>query len=150
MNEVFFNNFVYIITRQVGKNNLGGNTLIEGLINKEQIKKTELVEIKRLDEYIFENEIKNISLIKIDVEGYEFAVLKGLSRFLEKKLQKYPLIIVEIIPSAYSLQGLNLKALDNYMKNYFYYAYTLDGKSRIDITKYENIHVFNVLFMHEN
>jgi len=134
----------------VGKNNLGGNTLIEGLINKEQIKKTELVEIKRLDEYIFENEIKNISLIKIDVEGYEFAVLKGLSRFLEKKLQKYPLIIVEIIPSAYSLQGLNLKALDNYMKNYFYYAYTLDGKSRIDITKYENIHVFNVLFMHEN
>ena len=36
------------------------------------------IELKTLDEYIYEKNIKNIDFLKIDTEGYEFEVLQGL------------------------------------------------------------------------
>jgi len=102
-------------------------------------------EVRRLDEYLFERNIENIALIKIDVEGYEFPVLKGLSRYFEQKKDNLPPIVVEIIPRAYPLLGIELEDLENYMKKFSYYSYTLDGKHRIDFTKFTEIK--DVLFI---
>lgn len=101
--------------------------------------------VRRLDDYLFERNIENIALIKIDVEGYEFPVLKGLSRYFEQKKDNLPPIVVEIIPRAYPLLGIELKDLENYMKQFSYYSYTLDGKHKIDFTKFTEIK--DVLFI---
>ena len=40
--------------------------------------KKKIVKTITLDKYLNENKIKNIDLIKIDTEGHEFEILKGL------------------------------------------------------------------------
>ncbi len=42
------------------------------------------IKIMTLDYFIEKNKIKNIDLLKIDTEGYEFNVLKGLSKYNQK------------------------------------------------------------------
>jgi FkbM family methyltransferase len=44
---------------------------------------SEKVEVTTLDMYCKENSIKNISLLKIDVEGHELDVLKGAAKMFE-------------------------------------------------------------------
>ena len=43
---------------------------------------SEEIQLKRLDEYILSMNIEHIDFIKIDVEGHELSVLKGLGNFL--------------------------------------------------------------------
>ena len=52
------------------------------------------IQVKRLDEYIEEKAIKNIDLIKIDVETHEPEVLEGLGVLLEKY---QPSMLIEIL-----------------------------------------------------
>ncbi len=56
-------------------------------VNKKFAQK-ETVRIKKLDDFCEENKIKNIDLLKIDVEGHELEVLKGAKNMLEKKAIK--------------------------------------------------------------
>ncbi|WP_326981343.1 FkbM family methyltransferase [Chryseobacterium sp. MYb264] len=53
----------------------------------------ERVESISLDEYVREKQISKIDLIKIDIEGGEFAALKGMSNVLE---HYQPKIVIEI------------------------------------------------------
>lgn len=55
----------------------------------------ELIEVqcKTIDEYVIQKSIPKIKLIKIDVEGHEFNVLKGATKTL-RKLK--PIILIEI------------------------------------------------------
>ena len=62
------------------------------------------VPARRLDSYIGEKGLGRVSLIKIDVEGLEFSVLRGLSGYLEGTGHR-PVIICEIVPYAYPLLG---------------------------------------------
>jgi FkbM family methyltransferase len=57
--------------------------------------------VKPLDEVLAEKNIKSVDLVKIDVEGFEFEVLKGL----EKSIQFIRSIIVEV--SLIRLRGNN-------------------------------------------
>lgn len=45
-------------------------------------KKSEIIMLKRADEYIQEKAVKHINLLKIDVEGHEYYVLKGFGEYL--------------------------------------------------------------------
>ena len=38
----------------------------------------EQIQIRKLDDFLIENKITDIDLLKIDTEGYEFEVIKGL------------------------------------------------------------------------
>lgn len=49
-----------------------------------------------LDDYLVKMGIKHIDIVKIDVEGAELKVLRGLSKYLRKKLVKQ--MIIEINP----------------------------------------------------
>ena len=42
------------------------------------------IQLYTLDHFIEKNEIKNIDLLKIDTEGYEFRIIKGLSKYYTK------------------------------------------------------------------
>jgi len=65
--------------------------LISGNIKTSFISKEEVKTIT-LDDFCFENKIKNIDLLKIDTEGHEKEVLAGASSFFLNKQIKYILI----------------------------------------------------------
>lgn len=73
------------------KQNSGGGSFAP---NNENTKK-ESIEVITLDEYVNENNLKNIQFIKIDVEGYEPQVLKGAIETIKKYK---PSIFIEVSP----------------------------------------------------
>jgi hypothetical protein len=103
------------------------------------------VTVVRLDSYLAERNIDRISLVKIDAEGYELPILKGLQGFFERSKQR-PAIICEIAPRAYPLLGRTISELSEYMASYGYSAYDLiDGTTPVDLAAVE--HVEDVLFL---
>jgi hypothetical protein len=103
------------------------------------------VTVVRLDSYLAERNIDRISLLKIDAEGYELPILKGLQRFFESSKQR-PAIICEIAPRAYPLLGRTISELSDYMASYGYSAYDLiDGTTPVNLAAVE--HVEDVLFL---
>ena len=131
--------------------NIGANTILSGLIDREKIRDTILIQTRRLDEYIEKENIKNIKVIKIDTEGFEYPVLLGLKFFFNKccfnKLLIPPLIICEICPPACNLLGYKLEDLFKYMERFNYFPFSiLNSKKEISIEKIKKESTINVLF----
>lgn len=66
-----------------------------------------MVSVKELKNYVKENQIKNIDLIKIDVETFEYEVLAGYGKYLQ--IHK-PIVILEIQDRTI---GKNIESLFN-------------------------------------
>ena len=137
--KIFVNN--YALGEKVGSaiinipniHNIGYNSMVPGLIELNKIKEALKVKVIRLDDYIFRNKIEDISFIKIDVEGFEYPVLKGLTKFFDNEMITPPHILVEVTPSAYPLLGLKLNQLERLLSKYSYKAYTIYKERPIDI-----------------
>jgi len=102
------------------------------------------VRTRRLDDYLKENRIDEVSLIKIDVEGFEYFVLKGLEGYFKKSKHRSP-IICEISPSACARLGYTLKELCGFMADYGYQAYNIfnsNRKENIELAQEEKDVVF--------
>jgi FkbM family methyltransferase len=150
--QIFINNIALGDTTgtasiDINNDNIGANTMVSGFLEKEKIKKSIIINVKRLDEYIFEKNIQNISLIKIDVEGFEYFLLKGLTDFFEENIESLPPMIVEITPSAYPLLKCKIDDLVKLIKKYNYTPYSVDGKSKIDLNTLKN--TTDILFMQD-
>lgn len=113
--------------------NIGHNSMVPGLIEHDKIKEAIKVKVIRIDDYIFRNKIENVSFIKIDVEGFEYPLLKGLAKFFDNQMINLPRILVEVNPSAYPLLGLQLKNLNHLMSKYSYKAYTIYQERPINL-----------------
>src|SRR3989344_3770402 len=50
--------------------NIGANTILFGLMDREKARDAISIQTRRLDEYIEKEKIKNIKAIKIDTEGF--------------------------------------------------------------------------------
>ncbi len=92
------------------------------------MKKTQKVTIINLSKIILDNKIKEIDILKIDTEGFEYNILKGIENFDFTKI-KY--IYIEhhfdlMINKGYKLSDINM--LLN--KNNFYKKYKLKMKFR--------------------
>lgn len=131
----------------VSTSNIGWNTMVPNFMGKEDVKEKINVPVCRLDDYICKNNLRNITFIKIDTEGFEFKILKGLQNYFENtKAAERPPIYCEVAPGAYPLLRLSLKSLRDYMQEYSYYAVDIRDISKgIDITKLEK--TTNVLFL---
>jgi FkbM family methyltransferase len=81
---------------KVSENNSGMNRVFE---NAETGFNSESISIKTLDDVVWEQRIEKVNAIKIDVEGYEYKILKGAYNTI--KTHK-PILLVEI-------DDLNLK-----------------------------------------
>ncbi len=124
--------------------NIGGSTMVPGLMNREEQKDCLKVPVRRLDHYLLEKNMDRVSLIKIDAEGFEFPVLRGLEHFLEANTEKPP-IICEISSPAYPLLSLSLQQFSDYMEHWSYKAFSLiDSDKPIDVTELKQ--QTNVLF----
>jgi len=106
--------------------NIGWNTMVSGYMANRMLKETIKVHVMTLDEYISENNLDAVSLIKIDTEGYEYYVLKGMSGFLTHARTK-PAILCEINAAAYQFTAHSLEDLDLLVKEF--------GYRSVDVTK---------------
>lgn len=125
---------------------VGQSTMVPGYLpSKEGLPLS--VPVVRLDEYIESKQIRNISLIKIDAEGFEFPVLRGLERYFASQRERTA-IVCEIAPRAYALRKTSLSTLAEYMETYGYSAYDLaDAHTPVDIRRIRNVD--DVLFLTE-
>lgn len=105
------------------------------------------VNMIRLDEYVLIhiNDISRIRMVKIDVEGFEFSVLKGMRALLENR-QFSASIICEINPWIPSRLSYTLRDIEQYMQGFGYSSRKLDRpQSKLDLPSLQRLE--NVLFM---
>lgn len=92
---------------------------------------TEKISCLKLVDYIKNNGIKKIDLIKIDVEGYEYKVIKGL----EEKINIVNNIIFEYGIGTYSSSNCELKDIVSILsKNFKFYIIENGGIKFLDLT----------------
>lgn len=94
-----------------------------------EIVKEEEVSITTLDNFIKDNGITKVDLIKIDIEGAELLALQGARKLLENK--NAPLIIYESQYATTKGFGYHPIKIINYLKRLGYFLFELkekDGK----------------------
>ncbi len=128
--------FVTFQSGLAGFGNTGRGTVIE----KEE------VDVITLDAYVEKRGIKKVSLIKIDVEGFEWDVLKGG----EKLLAAMPALVViaELDKFNYDALGHDRFQIVAWMKERGYEAWSIERKTKkiVKITDENKEGVVNVLF----
>jgi FkbM family methyltransferase len=125
--------------------NIGWNTMVPGLMSRETTRESITVPVTTLGAYIRERNLRNITLIKIDTEGFEFPVLKGLLESFHPQSVP-PCLLVEVAPSAYALLGTSLDELGTYMKSRGYEAFAVhDRPLPVDLNAL--VETTNVLFV---
>jgi hypothetical protein len=93
-----------------------------------EFKEIDRVEFIRLDDYIEKNNIGGIDLLKIDVEGHELSVLKGLGKYLNKNFIK----IIQFEFGGCSVDsGVSLKELLEIFNGYKIYRITPRGIKKV-------------------
>lgn len=123
----------------------GQSTLVPAYKARSEIVSSLEVPVVRLDSYLATRGIDRVALIKIDAEGFELPILKGLEGFLTKSDHRPP-IICEIAPRAYPLLRRGISELSAFMAKYGYTARDLiDGVTPIDLVAMK--HVEDVLFV---
>jgi len=86
-------------------------------VNKDEMYSAVSAPVRTLDSIIDENEIKEIFLLKVDVEGHEYEVLSGASLALSTKM-------IENIQIERHLDDLRINdetKIQNFLKDYGYY-----------------------------
>jgi FkbM family methyltransferase len=107
---------------------------------EEFLNKTISVPVDTLDNYIIRNniKIKDISLVKVDVEGWEVFVFKGAKEML--KSEDAPPLLVEFTETNAFAAGTSCYELYDFIKSYGYNWYTYDDKNNKLIPEPKRIH----------
>lgn len=124
-----------------------GSSIVKEFLEYNALKVEKEIEVAmvRLDDYIKERRIGDIKLIKIDVESYEFEVLKGLSGYFDAGNR--PIIICEVhgFEVVKAVFGKDIKEFMGYMASYGYEAYNIWlPDQKVDLTR--NINIGNIIF----
>ncbi len=127
-------------TMYTHKGNIGGSSIVQGLIPEEQQDKTITIDICRLDDYLRQRVVTNVSMIKIDTEGYELPIMTGAIRYLEANRDNLPMIICEVSPHAFSLVNSNIDDFGNMMKELGYEPFCICGRHRIKLEKIRKVY----------
>jgi len=99
--------------------NIGANTMVAGVLPENAISKRAITDVISLGDYLLENHVRDVSLVKIDTEGYEFAVLKGMESYWRRAGHR-PVMLVEIAPHVYPAVGVSLDQLQEFIESYGY------------------------------
>ena len=91
-------------------------------------KDTKNAQILTLDEFISKNNISNVDFIKLDVDGYEYYVIKSGFNFLKNKK---PPIFMELAPYLYEEYGYSLESFLTIIKSLNYEFYDLKDLNKI-------------------
>lgn len=123
-----------IVSDQVGKQRIYfsgmDNTAASSVVNQTEI--YEDVSSINLDQFCKEKNVESIDLIKIDVEGFELKVLKGLTEML--KSHKVRHLFIEIVERHLERAGNSSEELIHFMNQFSYKGYSIKS---VSIEKYE-------------
>lgn len=100
-----------------GLENTGKSSLVKETTDYEEVSSV------TLDSFCDEHHIETIDLIKIDVEGYEFKVLEGLTRMLKE--QKVSHIFVELLDKNLAKAGSSSQEICDFLSEYGYESYSI-------------------------
>ena len=64
-------------------NNDGASSLLKRIDYEETQKQTGIINVKKLSDFVYENNIDKIDLLCMDVQGYELNILKGAEDFIK-------------------------------------------------------------------
>lgn len=81
----------------------------------------------RLDDFVEEQAILEVSLIKLDVDGFEYHVLSGAQKTLKRDL---PVIIMEFAPYIHQEHGASFEALVGLLVD-LGYSFSKEGSGRL-------------------
>ncbi|MFK0729779.1 MAG: FkbM family methyltransferase [Gloeotrichia echinulata IR180] len=113
--------------------NIGWNTMVPGFMSEDTIKEEIEIPVTTLDSYLSSNEIDRVRLVKIDVEGFEFPVIKGFQKYL-REAKELPILLVEVAPIAYHKLDASIDEFTNFMSDLGYVAVSLDLKHEIEVS----------------
>ncbi len=68
---------------------------IDKAIDTNQSKSAEKVRMSTFDTYVFENQIRDVSLIKIDIEGAELLFFRGAAKYFTDNKNNLPILVFE-------------------------------------------------------
>lgn len=89
---------------------------------------SEIIKIDTLDRFIEDNDLAQVDLIKIDVEGAELPVLKGASNVLGRF---HPYLIIEIQDEASEQAGYKAADILELLEQLDYRFYTIGRKAKL-------------------
>ena len=89
------------------------NNILKFFFGKDYIKDSYSVELNTLKEQMTKNNLEIVDLLKIDTEGYEFEVIKGL----KKKIRKVNFIYFEHHFDQMILKNYTLRDVHKYLEN---------------------------------
>lgn len=112
--------------RVTRERNIGWNTMVPGLMNSADARGTHTVRVRRLDAYLAERGIARVALLKVDVEGFELPVLRGMTGHFARGDR--PVILCEIAPAAYPLLGSRIADLFELLAGHGYRATDLSSR----------------------
>jgi len=103
--------------------NFGGNR-----IKEDAVENFNWVNIITIDSFVETNNIGKVNLIKIDVEGFEYNVLKGAEKVLEKHR---PILFIELDDDNLKQQNSSAKDLIQFVAKYYHTITNAETKNRI-------------------
>lgn len=121
----------YKAVLHIDSKHLGGSSIIES----SHLKEKEEIEVKVLDTL----ELPKISLIKLDTEGYEWNVVKGAQKIIERDK---PNILFEYNPLSYERQNKgDAICFLNYLREHDYRLFDIENQKEeiIEINNYLKI-----------
>ena len=139
-----FHKTLYLCPNDIGMNRLyPSKWCIDGL-------RVTNVVTRRIDDL----GIKNINFVKIDVEGYEYYVIKGMKNLIKRD---HPIILMEFHPPSMEEAGSDPSKLYHFMMDIGYKYPIIVHDQRIKIKSYteldnicRNKPAVNILFIHNN
>ena len=115
------------------------NTGCHSLVTQNSVKEVATVPTQTLDNFIQENRIAKIDLIKIDVEGGEPVVFDGCKNIFK---QSSLIIVMEFTPDNFQKLGLSpFSFLNNLQKSCGFSLYEIVSNGKIKNIKIENLNL---------
>ena len=116
----------------ISKDNRGDNRLYQTNQKRDYIN----VKTIRLDELIIENEIDQIDLIKIDVQGYEPKAIRGMEKIITSS--KKIILLTEFWPKGIIDAGENPYDFLEMLRNFDFLLYELNKKGKLVLLRKED------------
>jgi FkbM family methyltransferase len=141
----------YALSDRVGQTELYAaptdNTGMTSLLPPENFTgEKDIVPVTTLDEWITEQQLTGIQLVKIDVEGAEYKVLSGMKTILERQ---QPVLFVEVIEELLAKFGNSVADVYELLGKYGYSGYEISAPNKV-IPVSSPVEAYSILFAHRN